>query len=57
MDWWRLCDDVDGARLVRYYDKLSDKQRLYSFVIRGVLVVTTFGGDARDWQIMLIIGD
>ena len=55
--WWRLCDDGDGARLVRYYDKLSDKQRLYSFVIRGLLVVSTFSGAVRDWQRMPIIGD
>ena len=54
--WWRLCDDEDGVRLVRYYDKLSDKQRLYSFVIRGMLVVSAFSDAARDWQRMPIIG-
>ena len=37
---------LDVARLVRYYEKLSDKQRHYYFVIRGMLVLSAFSGAA-----------
>lgn len=40
----------DAARLVRYYEKLSSRYRLYSQLIRGVLLVSATGiaADAFD---------
>ena len=37
---------LDVARLVRYYEALADKHRLYYFLIRGTLVVSALIGSA-----------
>ena len=44
IDIWN--EMLDVVRLVRYYEALSDKQRLYYFVIRGILVVSALSGAA-----------
>ena len=46
---------LDVTRLVRYYEALADKHRLYYFLIRGTLVVSALIGSAALLNLLKFI--